>query len=160
MTRLAPWLNFLDNSGVRYSHSIHPPAQTAIATADAERVSPAEFAKCVVYRSDAGFGMAVVPSDEYVDLKKLAGVLGASHLTLATEREMADLFPDCEIGAMPPFGNVYRMPVVVDYDVALNEFVAFTIGTHRDAVRMSFEDYRRLARPIVSSIAAASEMLT
>jgi Ala-tRNA(Pro) deacylase len=159
MSGLKPWINYLEDSGIRYSHSIHPPADTALATADAERVPAAEFAKCVVFHNSQGYGMAVVPADEYVDLDKLSGILGTPGVRLATERELAQLFPDCELGAMPPFGNIYHMPVIVEFDVALNEFIAFTVGTHRDAIRMGFDDYRRLVKPVVAHIAAQEELL-
>lgn len=153
MTGLKPWLNYLKDTGVMYSHSTHTLAETALQTANAERMPAGKFAKCVIYFGHAGFGMALVPSNEFVDLEKLAAVVGANHVRLASEAEMRMLFPDCEVGAMPPFGNVYRLPVVVDYDVAANEFIAFTLGTHRDVVRMSFEDYRTLTRPVISAIA-------
>ena len=158
MTGLKPWLNYLKDSGVMYSHSTHVPADTALLTASAERMPAEKFAKCVVYFSQAGFGMALVPSNEFVDLEKLAAVVGANHVRLATESELGMLFPDCELGAMPPFGNVYKLPVVVDSDVASNEFVAFTLGTHRDVVRMSFEDYRKLVQPVISAIAVTKEL--
>lgn len=158
MTGLKPWLNYLKDSGVIYSHSTHTPAETALQTANAERMPAEKFAKCVVYFSEAGFGMALVPSNEFVDLEKLAAVVGANRVRLATESEMRMLFPDCEVGAMPPFGNVYKLPVVVDYNVAANEFIAFTLGTHRDVVRMSFEDYRTLTRPIISAVAVTKNV--
>ena len=150
-----PWLNYLQNSGVRYSHSIHPPAETALETAAAERVLAHEIAKCVVYFCETGFGMTVVPADEFVDIVELARVLGVNYIRLATETEIAELFPDCELGAMPPFGNIYNMPVVVDRDVADRRFMAFPIGTHRDVVRLAFEDYERLVRPLVAGVVMA-----
>jgi Ala-tRNA(Pro) deacylase len=153
MTALKPWLNYLNDSGVLFSHSTHVPVETALQTADAERMPASKFAKCVVYFSESGFGMAVVPATEFVDLTKLAKIAGVSYVRLANEAELGMLFPDCDLGAMPPFGNVYRMPVVVDYHVAANEFIAFTIGTHRDVVRMSFADYRKIAQPVIASIA-------
>lgn len=152
MKPLTPWLNYLQNSGVRYSHSMHPPAKTARETADAERMPAHEFAKCVVYYCEKGFGMAVVPADEFVDLGALGRLLPATYIRLANEGEIAEVFQDCELGAMPPFGNIYNMPVVVDREVAAQRFIAFTIGTHRDVIRMSFEDYERLVMPLVGSI--------
>jgi len=146
------WLNYLRDSGLLYAHSVHPRAETALETADAERIPAHEFAKCVVYFCEAGFGMAVVPADQFVDLKELARLLGAKFLRLADEAETAELFPNCELGAMPPFSNVYNMPVVVDREVAARKFVAFTIGSHRDVVRMAFADYRDIVRPLIGSI--------
>jgi Ala-tRNA(Pro) deacylase len=146
------WLEYLSKMQVRYSHSVHPRAHTARETADAERISAHEFAKTVVYFSNAGFGLAVVPADQFVDLAKLGHLLGFTFIRLANELEIAELYPDCELGAMPPFGDACEMPVIVDASIA-GDFIAFTIGTHRDAVRMSFADFQRLAQPKVASIA-------
>jgi Ala-tRNA(Pro) deacylase len=151
------WLEYLNKVQVRYSHSVHPRAQTARETADAERMPAHEFAKTVVYFSERGFGIAVVPADQFVNLPKLGHLLGLSYIRLANETELAELFPDCELGAMPPFGDSCDLPVVVDAGIA-GDFIAFTIGTHRDVVRMSFADFQRLARPKAASIALSQEV--
>jgi Ala-tRNA(Pro) deacylase len=152
------WLEYLNKMQVRYSHSIHARAQTALETADAERMPPHEFAKTVVYYSEGGYGIAVVPADELVDMVKLRHLLGLPWIRLADEGELAELFPDCELGAMPPFGYACELPVVVDARIA-GDFIAFTIGTHRDVVRMSFADFARLARPKVAFISVRPEVL-
>lgn len=152
MPMINAWLEYLDNMQIRYSHSTHARAQTALETADEERMPAHEFAKTVVYFGNAGFGIAVVPADEFVDLVKLRRLLGLSFLRLANEQELVELFPDCELGAMPPFGDACEMPVIVDAELS-EDFIAFTIGTHRDTVRMSFADFERLARPKVAHIA-------
>ena len=146
------WLEYFDLMRVRYSHSVHPRAETALETANAERMPAHELAKPVVYCSDAGFGIAVVPADRFVDLERVACMLGLSRIRLANEAELVDLYPDCEPGAMPPLADACPMPVIVDNAVA-TEFIAFTIGTHRDIVRMSFADYQRMALAKVASIA-------
>jgi len=146
------WLDYLNASGVRYSWSMHRAADTALATAHAEEVPAQEFAKVIVYFCETGFGMAVVPADRLVDLSEIGYLLGVSYIRLARENELPDLFPDCEPGAMPPFGDVFRMPVLVDAGVAKNIFITFNIGSHRDAVRMRFEDYRALVNPLIGSI--------
>lgn len=151
------WLRYLDRMKVRYSHSTHPPARTARETANAERVSAHEFAKTVVYFSDAGFGIAVVAADEFVDLLRIGRLLGSSFIRLASEEELKELFPNCEVGAMPPFGDTCELPVLVDVGIA-GDFIAFTIGTHRDTVRMSFVDFQRLARPKAAAIALGKEV--
>lgn len=155
MTILDRWLQYLDGNGVHYSHSIHRPSQTALATASAERVSPHDLVKAVVYAGDNGFGIAVIAAGELVDLTELGRLLGSSHIRLADERELAEIFSDCELGAMPPFGQPYEMPVLLDTNVASREFIAFPIGTHVDVVRISMEDYRRLVRPLVGSFILA-----
>jgi len=152
------WLEYLSTQQVRYSHSTHPPARTARATADAERVRADEFAKSVVYLGSAGFGIAVVPADQLVDLGKISRTLGLSYIGLAREAALARLFPDCELGAMPPFGDACELPVIMDAGIA-GDFIAFTIGTHRDVVRMSFADFQRLAKPTVASIVAEQTVL-
>jgi len=147
------WLRYLDRMQVRYSHSVHSPAQTARDTARAERVSAHEFAKTVVFFNDGGFGIAVVPADQCVDLTRVGRLLGSSFIRLASEVELRDLFPNCELGAMPPFGDSCVLPVIVDAGIA-GDYIAFTIGTHRDVVRMSDADFQRIAKPKVAAIAA------
>jgi Ala-tRNA(Pro) deacylase len=154
MSGVERWLKYFDKMQIRYSHSVHPAAQTARRTAVAERVPAHEFAKTVVYFNDAGFGIAVVPADQLVDLAKVGRLLGSSFIRLASEAELKELFPNCALGAMPPFGDSCELPVVVDVGIA-GEFIAFTIGTHHDVVRMSFADFQRLARPKVAAIAAS-----
>src|SRR5580704_17743804 len=95
------WFEYLTRMRVRYSHSIHPRAEKAIETADADRIPAHALAKTVVYFGDNGFGIAVVPADQLVDLFKVGHLLGLSHIRLATEAELIRLFPDCELGAMP-----------------------------------------------------------
>jgi len=158
MAGIERWLKYLDKMQVRYSHSIHPPAETARATADAERVPAHEFAKTVVYFNDGGFGIAVVSADQIVDLKKVGRLLGSSFIRLANEAELRDLFPNCELGAMPPFGDACSLPVIVDIGIA-GDFIAFTIGTHRDVVRMSYADFQRLAQPKTAAIASGIGVL-
>lgn len=152
------WLEYLNQMQVRYSHSVHPRAETARATAEAERVPAHEFAKTVVYFSERGYGLAVVPADEFVDMERLALLLRLQFVRLATEMEIAELFPDCELGAMPPFGDICEMPVAVDAAIA-GEYIAFTLGTHRDTIRISFADFQRLAKPSVGLIAMEQEVL-
>lgn len=158
MTFLTRLSRYLDAKGVRYSHSIHAPAQTALSVAKAERMPAHEFAKTVVYFADKGYGMAVVPADDLVDLEEVRDRLGLSFIRLADETELLELFPDCELGAMPPFGTFHDLPVVVDVQVAQNKFIAFTAGTHRDVIRMGFDDFQRLVHPAIKAF-AVSEVL-
>jgi len=155
MTILDRWIQYLDGNKIWYSHSIHRRAETAIETASAERVPPHDLAKTVVYAGDNGFGLAVAAADEMLDLQELGRLLGSSHLRLADEDELAEIFPDCELGAMPPFGQPYEMPVLLDAGLASREFIAFAIGTHSDVIRMSMADYRKLVRPLIGSFTLA-----
>ena len=141
---------FLNESHVAYRHSTHSPAHTARGVAYAELIAPHRLAKTIVFCGDNGYGMAVLPADSYVDLHELRVVLGLSHIRLATEAELKRLFPDTEVGAMPPFGNLYGIPVFVDANLAEEITIAFNAGTHRDVVYMRFSDFERLVRPTVT----------
>ena len=152
MLMLNHWLEYLDQNRIRYSHSVHRRAETALETAAAERMSAHDFAKTVVYAADTGFGIAVIPGDKLVDLPEVARLLGATHMRLADKGELAEIFPDCELGAMPPLGQPHNMPVLLDAGLAAHEFVAFAIGTHSDVVRVSVADYRKLVRPLVGDL--------
>ena len=143
----------LHRNHTEYARSIHPRAYTASQVAFEEEISPHRVAKAVVYKGDKGFGMAVVPADALVDLPELQFVLGWSHIRLATEDELGLLFPDCEVGAMPPFGNLYGLPVVLDAHLAESDVIAFNAGTHQDVVYMRFWDFERLVHPLIRSIA-------
>lgn len=158
MTFLSRLFLYLDGCGIRYSHSTHAPAQTAIEVADAERMPAHELAKTVVYFGDRGYGMVVVPADDLVDLGEVGRLLGLSFIRLASESELRELFPDCELGAMAPFGTFHDLPVVVDRQISQSEFIAFTAGTHCDVIRMGYADFRDLVKPAVGSF-AISEVL-
>jgi Ala-tRNA(Pro) deacylase len=140
---------FLDQNQVEYTHTIHPLAYTAREVAAAEHVPVREVAKTVVFLGEQGFGMAVLPADSIVDLEQLRLDLGLSRLRLATEAELADLFPPCELGAMPPFGNLFGLPVYVDSRLAGEDMITFNAGTHRDVIHLHFRDFERLVGPSI-----------
>ena len=152
MPNVTRWLQLFDKRGIRYSHSVHTRAATARGAADSERIPAHELAKTVVYFGSSGFGIVVLPADKMANLAKVERLVGLSHIRLATEKELEGLFPNCEVGAMPPFGENFDMPVLVDAGI-VDEFIAFTLGTHRDIVRLSFTDFQRLARPKIAAIA-------
>jgi Ala-tRNA(Pro) deacylase len=145
---------FLNESHVAYRHSAHSPAYTARGVAYAELIAPHRLAKTIVFQGEDGYGMAVVPADRYVDLHKLQFALRLSYVRLASEDELKLLFPDSEVGAMPPFGNLYGIPVFVDVDLAEEGTITFNAGTHQDVVYMRFADFERLVRPTVTSFSA------
>jgi len=144
---------FLEQNHVEYTHTVHSLAYTAREVAAAEHLPPREFAKAVVLYGDNGFHMAVVPAARLVDFQEVRLALGFAHARLATEDEVGKLFPDCELGAMPPFGNLYDVPVYLDSALAVEPVIAFNAGSHRDVVHMRTEDYRRLVKPSVVSLA-------
>ncbi len=147
MAMLRKLQEFLDQNGVQYTHTVHPTAYTAREVAAVEHIPPQEVAKTVVFLSENGYGMAVLCADCVVDLEQLRRDLGLTRLRLATEAELGELFPDCELGAMPPLGNLFGLPVYVDSQLAAEEMIAFNAGTHRDLVHMRFRDFERLVKP-------------
>lgn len=137
----------LDEARVPYKVEVHPPAYTAEEVAEAMHVSGASLAKVVVVVADARHVIAVVPANHRLDLSALATILGASSLRLATEAEFAAEFPDCEVGAMPPFGNLYSLETFAAMPLKRQDRIYFNAGTHREVVQMSREDWERLAKP-------------
>lgn len=150
---LSKILEYLDQNGVEYTHHTHPNAYTAREVASAEHVPAQEVAKTVVFFKEGSYTMAVLGADCAVDVHELRMLLGYPRLRLATERELAELFPECELGAMPAFGNLFRLPVYVDSRLADKEMIEFNAGTHRDVVRLRYRDYDSLVKPIVVNFA-------
>ena len=138
---------FLDSKGIRYSHTVHPLAYTAREVAHAEHVPPQELAKVVIVVANGEYRMAVLPASRLVDFPEVRAVLEAPGARLATEEELSRIFPDCELGAMPPFGNLYNLKILMDAALMADETIAFNAGTHRDVVHMRLDDYRRIAKP-------------
>ena len=146
-------IDFLNQSKVRYDVLHHPEAFTAQELAAIEHVKGRSHAKVVMIIADAEKFMAVLPADHRVDLEKLNQVTG-KRTALATETEFKELFPDCAVGTMPPFGHLYGMATYVDTSLAEAGHIVFEAGTHSDAIRMSYADYTRLAQPTVADLAA------
>jgi Ala-tRNA(Pro) deacylase len=144
---------FLEENHVEYTHTVHPLAYTAREVASAEHLPSREVAKTVVVFGDEGYHMIVVPASRLVDFQEVRLTLGLTHARLATEEEIGRLFPDCELGAMPPLGNLYGMPVYLDSGLAAEETIAFNGGTHYDVLHMRTDDYRKLVHPVVISLA-------
>ena len=143
---------FLDSHNVKYLVISHSVAYTAQGIAALAHVSGKKLAKTVMVRIDDTLAMAVIPASMHVDLEHLRLLAGARTVELASEQEFRDAFPDCETGAMPPFGNLYGMRVYADVSLAGNEEITFTAGTHRELVRMNWEDMERLVQPIIAGL--------
>ncbi len=139
--------DLLEKNQVSYTHHVHATVYTAKEVAAVERVPEHRVAKVVVFSGDNGYGMAVLPADEVVDLQELRAALGLMRVRLATEKELGELFADCELGAMPPMGNLYGMPVYMESDLLQEERIAFNAGTHRDVVYLRTTDYQNLVKP-------------
>ena len=144
---------FLDQQGVAYETIPHVKAYTAQGVAASAHVPGRELAKTVVVKIDDTFALAVLPAPLHVDLEALRRVARARSVRLATEREFQSLFPGCEVGAMPPFGNLYGLAVWVDDALAHDPTIVFNAGTHREAMRMKFADFARLVMPKEAALA-------
>lgn len=140
---------FLDDNGVGYDVMHHDPAFTAQQLAARLHVPGREFVKVVVVKLDGSFALAALPAPLRVNFKLLAQGAGAKKCQLASEAEFQQLFPDCELGAMPPFGNLYNLPTYVDQELTADENIVINAGTHAEALRLRFADFSRLARPRV-----------
>ena len=143
---------FLDSHNVKYLVISHSQAYTAQGVAALAHVSGQKLAKTVIVKMDDVLAMAVLPASFHVDLNRLRTLTGAQTVELASQPEFKDAFPDCETGAMPPFGNLYDMPVYADASLAEIEEITFTAGTHRELVRMSWEDTARLVNPMIDRL--------
>jgi len=144
---------FLDSHNIKYLVISHSLAYTAQGVAALAHVSGKKLAKTVIVKIDGVLAMAVIPASEHVDLDHLRELTGANIVEIATEREFKDAFPDCETGAMPPFGNLYDMAVYVDESLTHQEEITFTAGSHRELVRMRWADMARLVNPTVHQLA-------
>jgi len=149
---------YLDEHHVRYELLSHPPAFTAQEVAALQHVKGREFAKVVMAETRNGAVMVVLPATRRLDLLKLRAALKTDQPPrLAHEDEFAHLFAPCEPGAMPPFGNLFGVPVYVDRSLAADEAIVFQAGTHADTVRMRYADFARLVQPIVADFTLLRE---
>lgn len=143
---------FLDSENIAYQACRHSPAYTAQGIAQAQHLSGKQIAKVVMVQVDnSKMIMAVVPANYRVDLDKLGQLLNAGSIRLATEEEFKDMFAECELGAMPPLGNLYHLDVWVDESLRSNTGITFNAGTHADVIQMSFADFERLVQPRTGS---------
>jgi len=140
---------FLDDNQIGYDVMHHDPAFTAQELSARMHISGYEFVKVVVVKLDGVFALVALPAPLRVNFRALAETAGAKKCSLASEEEFQQLFPDCELGAMPPFGNLYNLPTFVDQDVTHNENIVINAGTHAEAIRLRYADFARLARPRV-----------
>jgi len=144
---------YLEQKGIAFQSFEHPPAYTAQEVAAEEHISGNLIAKAVVVRADGKFVICALPASYKLDIGKVAKALRSKSVRLADESEMAELFPDVEVGAEPPLGNLWNLPTIVDEHLAEGEEIVFQAGTHRHAVRMKYSDYEALAQPKVADLA-------
>ena len=146
--------SYLRENGVAHQSQHHPTAYTAQAVAATEHVSGNLLAKVVMVIADGRLAMLVVDAPHNVNFAKAATALGAAEVRLAHEDEFAESFPDCEVGAMPPFGNLFDLPTYVDRGLAEEETIYFQAGTHTDTMSIAYADFARLVKPKVADLTA------
>ena len=144
-------VKFLKSRRVRFQLRHHPARYTAQEVAAAEHIAGDEVAKVVIIKAGERFAMCVLPATYVLEMAQVSKALGAGEARLATEEEIAGLFPDCEVGAMPPFGAEYGLDTYVEARLAADEEVLIPAGSHEDSVLMTWKDFERLAKPKVAS---------
>ena len=142
-------IEFLDKSEVKYELTEHKPAFTAQSMAAVEHEPGKYVAKPVIVKADGKYIMCVLSACYKIDLDALKSQLGAKSVQLADEKDIGKLFGDCELGAPPPFGNLYDLPTIIDRALEASEHIMFQAGTHEKAIRMSIADYQKLVTPRV-----------
>lgn len=150
---LAKLKEFLDSHNIKYVVIAHSLAYTAPEIAALTHIPGRELAKTVIVKVDGALAMAVVTASQHVDLALLKAATGAKTVAVATEDEFKERFPDCETGAMPPFGNLFGMAVFADASLTRDKEIAFNAGSHRELVRIAWNDFVRLVQPRLISMA-------
>jgi Ala-tRNA(Pro) deacylase len=145
--------DFLDSYRIHYVTIAHSVAYTAQGVAAVANIPGKELAKTVILNIDGQLSMVVLPASAQVDLGAVARMTNARRVDLASEEEFRRRFPDCETGAMPPFGNLYGMPVFADESLTNDDEIAFNAGSHRELIRMAWSDYVWLAHPAIVELA-------
>ena len=140
-------IHFLDDNQVKYITIRHSSAFTTQEIAAKAHISGKELAKTVMIKIQGKMAMAVLPASFIIDFESLKKIFGTSNVMLATENEFKNRFPDCELGAMPPFGNLYDMEVFVAETLTGEKEIAFNAGSHVELIKLSYKDYQRLVKP-------------
>ena len=152
MAKLGDVIEYLKRNNVPYEIIEHVPAFSAHEVAVATHVQDKDLAKSLVVHADEKHCMVVLPADHRLDLHLLKEVVNAKHLHLSHEEDLKLLFPDCELGAMPPFGNLYALQVYVDKALADDDEIVFNACTHTTSIRLKMKDFMRLVSPTVAPI--------
>jgi Ala-tRNA(Pro) deacylase len=151
---------FLEQNKIKYVTITHSTAYTAQGIAALTHTKGKELAKTVIVKIDDAMAMAVVPASYQVDLSLLKAAAGTKKIALATESEFRGGFPECETGAMPPFGQLYGMPVFADESLTRDKEIASSAGSHHELIRLSFDDFARLVQPKIATFAPATPLAT
>ncbi len=142
---------FLDKEKIKYVSIVHSPAYTAQEVAASAHITGRELAKTVIVQLDGEMAMAVLPANRKIVLQDLREVTGSDQVKFVAEDDFKKKFPDCETGAMPPFGNLYGMEVFAAASLADNADIAFNAGSHTEVMKLLYKDFERLVRPKVVS---------
>jgi Ala-tRNA(Pro) deacylase len=142
---------YLNENKVKYIKISHSPAYTAQEIAASIHIPGKELAKTVIVKVPDGYAMAVLPASHKINFNLLKEAMAKKEIRLANEKEFKNIFPDCEVGAMPPFGNFYDLPVYVASALSEDKEIVFNAGTHIDVIRMSYSDFEKLANAIVAN---------
>jgi Ala-tRNA(Pro) deacylase len=143
---------FLDKNNIKYRIQKHETAFTSMEVAASAHIAGRKVAKTIIMVIDDVMKMMVLPSTHHIDFDQIREVMNAGYARLATEIEFEDKFPDCELGAMPPFGNLYDMETIISEVLTDEDEIAFDAGTHDEVIIMSYNDYQRLVDPVVLPI--------
>jgi len=138
---------YLDENNVKYMAISHSKAYTSQEIAASAHIPGKELAKTVIIKINGNMAMAILPASKMVNFELLKETIGASEVELASEREFKGMFPECEIGAMPPFGNLYGMDVYVAESLVKEKDIVFNAGSHTELIKMAYEDFERLVNP-------------
>ncbi len=138
---------YLNDHNKQYVVQKHPKAYTAREVAASAHIPGKNMAKTVMVKVDGDLTMVVIDSNHDIDLDALAEALNAEEVVLASEDEFGVAFPDCEVGAMPPFGNLYDVDTYVTESLINNDEIAFSAGTHNELVKMGYRDFEELVKP-------------
>ena len=149
---------FLDTNKIKYVIIQHSPAYTAQEIAATAHISGKELAKTVMIKVDGKLAMAVLPASYKISFDQLKEALDVDDVKLAQEQEFMNKFPDCEVGAMPPFGNLYGLDVYVAESLSEDEEIAFNACSHTELIKMRFEDYEELTKPVRIRFSALSKV--
>lgn len=151
MSMLRRLKEYLNENNIKYVKISHSPAYTAQEIAASIHVPGKELAKTVIVKVQDNYAMAVLPATHRINFDLLKRAIGAETIRLADEKEFKDIFLDCEVGAMPPFGNLYKLPVYVASALSEDKEIVFNAGTHIDTIKMGYADFKKLVKPIVAN---------
>ena len=150
MAKLGDVIDYLTRNNVQYEVIEHAPAFSAHEVAVVSHVPDKDLAKTLIVNADGKFCMVIIPADHRMDDHLLHDVLKAKHVHLASEEDLKKIFPDCEVGAMPPFGNLYALPVYADKALTADDEIVFNACSHTKSIRLKMNDFIRLVKPVVA----------